>query len=288
MRCTSARLHPTLQCTTNQRPSRDSVIDCIDSSIGKVAEDELVVAVVVTDDVPPDSLAVLLPPTGSGCTRTRRRPASTRATPTVCRGSCRPAAWRVSTSTIRSVDRSSPPIDTPNATLDARQGRGSTSRARRSASSSSAAGSIERRRRGALGSVGRSHDQPELRLASRPLEGEQPVAGDAARSRDRRGKQLDEASVERRLARAVLRGRAGCVRSARRPTPGSRAKSGPRATGTDLRPRGREGRRRCRREGRQGEDRGRGRSASAAVRLLAVVRLVPPHAAPCASWSSST
>ncbi len=35
MRWTSARLHPTLQCTASQRPSRDSVIDCIDSSIGR-------------------------------------------------------------------------------------------------------------------------------------------------------------------------------------------------------------------------------------------------------------
>ena len=116
MRWTSARLHPTLQCTASQRPSRDSVIDCIDSSIGQVAEDELVVAVVVADDVPPDSLAVLLSPTGSGCTRTRRRRASTRRDDHRVSGIVSASSWPVSTSTIRSVDRSSPPIDTPNAT----------------------------------------------------------------------------------------------------------------------------------------------------------------------------
>ena len=171
---------------------------------GEVAEDELVVTVVVADHVPPDSLAVLGPRRVAGVRErvAARRPPERRP-PCVGdrvgqqRGGLDVddtergpfvAADRDAERDLRPVRGRVVPVECGSRVFEQRRG------------------VDERRRRGAR-VVGRSHDQPKLRLTSRPLEREQPVAGDAARGRDRRGEQLDEASVERRSRGSASRTR---------------------------------------------------------------------------------
>ncbi len=246
-------------------------------------------AVVVTDDVPPDALAVLLSRRVarvgervvlSGVHATDDQPrVGDRVREQL--DPCRRRRSAVSSARHRRSTRRTRP--------DARRARGSTSRARRwrprAARPDRSASS-----RGAVGIGGGSDDQPELRLAAASFEGEDAAAGDSTRRRDRRGQELDEAGVHRGPGRAGPRGRDEFARSERRPMPGSRARRHLRATGRGRRPRAREGGRRCRREERRAGSAGVELGQVSLGRSWASCRGSPCSAAcaPCASWSSST
>ena len=160
----------------------------------QVSEDELVVAVVVTDDVPPDALAVLLS-RGVAGVRERaairrpcdRRPARVgdRVREQLARLDVDDPQCRSLVAADRHAERDQMPVG--GGVVPVERGGGVLEQR----------GRIDQRRRSGRGIGGGAHDQPELRLAAASFEGEDPAAGDSTRRRDRRGQELDEAGVHR-------------------------------------------------------------------------------------------
>ncbi len=195
-----------MQCTTIQRPSLDISSPTIDSSIGRSPKTSLS----LLGSSPTSCHHTRWPysaPAGKRVYANASPPCAHRTVVQRVSGIVSVKSWPDATSMMRSVDRSSPPIDTPNATrAPSNEGQYQSSAA--VLSSRRAAGSIKVSGFAAGSTAERTISR---NCASPPaaLEREHRRSGDHAARRDRGAEQLDEARVQRRATRQGLEDAAG-------------------------------------------------------------------------------